>query len=102
MATPADVAALRLMIAEPDNAEPYDDAALAGRIDSADTLAAVALDVWTEKAAAATGLVDISEGGSSRKNSDIQEQALRMVALYGGLSGATGGSRRTRVEKLTR
>ena len=102
MATAAEIAALRLMIAEPDNADPYADAALATRIDAASSLEAVAFDVWGEKAATAAGLVDISEGGSSRKNSDIQEQYLRMRTMYGELSGAIGATGRTRVSRLSR
>lgn len=80
MATAAEIAALRLLIAEPDDAEPYDDATLAARLDGASNEYALASDIWTEKAASAAGLVDITEGGSSRKMGDLYEQALGMAA----------------------
>lgn len=77
MATADDIAALRLLIAEPDQ-DTYSDEELSNRLD-AGTEYVVAFDIWTEKAASAAGLVDISEGGSSRKLGDVYEQALGMA-----------------------
>jgi hypothetical protein len=80
MATAESVAALRLLIAEPEQ-DTYSDEDLAARLDATGaTEYTVAFDVWTEKAAAAAGLVDISEGGSSRKLGDVYEQALSMAS----------------------
>lgn len=78
MATAVQIAALRLLIAEPDNVAPYDDATLNTRLATA-TEYALAYQIWTEKAAAAAGLVDMSEGGSSRKMGSLHEQALSMA-----------------------
>jgi hypothetical protein len=78
------VAQLRLLIAEPDNAEPYTDDALSARLDANPDSNMVAYDIWTEKAAARADLADISEGGSSRKQGDLYEQALKMAEFYRG------------------
>ena len=77
MATPEEIAALRLLIAEPEP-DTYSDEDLNARLDASDQYT-VAFDIWTEKAAAAAGLVDMSEGGSSRKLGDVYEQALGMA-----------------------
>lgn len=77
MATPEEIAALRLLIAEPE-VDTYSDEDLSNRLTTADQYT-VAYDIWTEKAAAAAGLVDMSEGGSSRKLGDVYEQALGMA-----------------------
>ena len=80
MATQAEIAALRLMIAEPNNVAPYEDATLSARLDAvAGNQYVVANEIWTEKAAGAAGLVDISEGGSSRKMGDLYEQYIDMA-----------------------
>jgi hypothetical protein len=104
MATAAQIAALRLMIAQPDDVAPYTDAVLGAAIDAAGNLDAVAYDIWIQKAASASALVDISEGGSSRKMGDLQEQYLAMAKVYGDRlpTGGTDVGRRTRVSRLTR
>jgi hypothetical protein len=79
MATAEEIAALRLLIAEPDDAAPYTDIALGAALDVAANEYVVAFEVWTQKAAGTAGLVDISEGGSSRKMGDLYEQYLSMA-----------------------
>lgn len=104
MATPADIAALRLLIAEPDDGT-YTDAVLAARLDAGVNEYAVASDIWTEKAAAAAGLVDMSEGGSTRKMGDVYAQMLKMASEMSSRANAADppvGSTGVRVSKLTR
>jgi len=103
MATPEEIAALRLLIAEP-NTDTYSDDDLNDRLTAGVNEYAVAQDIWTEKAAAAAALVDISEGGSSRKMGDIYEQALSMASEMGARStiAASPSSVGTRIRKLTR
>jgi hypothetical protein len=106
MATAEDVAALRLLIAEPEP-DTYSDEDLAARLDAGTSAYAVAYDIWTEKAAAAAGLVDMSEGGSSRKLGDVYEQALGMAdAMRARALSATqppdGSGAGVRIKKLTR
>lgn len=106
MATAEQIAELRLMIAEEPDSEIYTDAVLAAIIDAAeDDLNKSAYEVWVRKAAASAELVDISEGGSSRKMGDVYEQALTMAKFYG--ERVAGGvdpdpPRRTRLKKLVR
>lgn len=104
MATAAQISSLRLMIAEPEDAEPYTDAALSARLDADGDSNKTAFNIWTEKAAAWAGLADITEGGSSRKQGDLHEQALNMAKAFAGMitEGApeTGGV--TRIKKLRR
>lgn len=78
MATAEEIAALRLLIAEPTEAT-YTDVALGTLLDGATNQFVVAYEIWTQKSAAVAGLVDISEGGSSRKMGDLYEQYLSMA-----------------------
>lgn len=100
MATVEQIAALRLLIAEQINAEPYTDTRLGLRIDAAGDLNTVAAAVWQEKAAKYADLVDISEGGSSRKMGDLHEQALNMVLHFQSMTPAASGG--TRIRRLSR
>jgi hypothetical protein len=80
MATAEEIANLRRLIAEAGPASPFDDPTLSARLDVADSIYALASEIWTEKAAAAAVLVDVTEGGSSRKMSGVQDQALMMAS----------------------
>jgi hypothetical protein len=82
MASAEDIALLRAMIGEPDNAEPWTDEVLSAMIDAAASLESAALSAWTAKAATYAGMVDTTESGSSRRLSQLQEQALKMVAFF--------------------
>lgn len=107
MATAEEIAALRLLIAEPDDDAPYDDETLNARLGAATNEYALAYEIWTEKAAAAAGLVDVSEGGSSRKMGDLHEQALSMAeAMRERANSATtppdGSGPGLRIKRLSR
>lgn len=82
MATPEEIAVLRVYINEPVNAEPYTDETLAIIIDATESLRIAAADVWDAKAASVAHLVDISEGGSSRKMSDIYDRFIALANRY--------------------
>lgn len=77
MATAEEIAALRLLIAEPTD-ETYTDEVLSDLLDGGSDYA-VAYQIWTQKAAGFAVLVDITEGGSTRKMGDLYEQALSMA-----------------------
>lgn len=105
MATSEQIAALRLLINEPDNVAPYTDAALGAAIDAAEgNLNAAARGFWITKAASYASLVDTSEGGSSRKMSDLAKNALAMVKFFGDQipDGNEPAVRGTRIAKLRR
>lgn len=82
MATAQQLADLRLLVSEPDETT-YTEQTLSDRIDAAvGDLDVVAAQVWEEKAARYARLVDVSEGGSSRKMGDLQDNALLMVKHF--------------------
>lgn len=88
MATPEQITALRLMVGEPTDEAPWTDENLEALIDAADSnLNLAAFNVWTAKAATYAGMVDTTESGSSRKLSQLQEQALKMAGYYQDASG---------------
>lgn len=104
MASAAAIASLRLLIAEPDQTR-FTDQQLSDAIDAAaGNVNKAAYEVWVMKAASAADLVDMSEGGSSRKMGDLHEQALSMAAHFASeISGAVGdGPKPTRIRKLAR
>lgn len=82
MATAEAIAELRRKISEPDQTT-YIDADLSSRIDDAGgDINAVASDIWEDKASQYSEMVDISEAGSSRKNSQLMKNALEQAAHY--------------------
>jgi hypothetical protein len=91
MATPDQVALLRRMIGEPSDVAPWTDQYLSELIDANDgDLNGSALSAWTDKAASYAALVDTTESGSSRRLSQLQEQALKMASYYGAAKGPEG------------
>lgn len=105
MATAEQIAELRLLIAEPTG-DVYTDEILSTIIDArSGEMNGAAYDVWVQKAAAAAELVDITEGGSSRKMGDVYEQALSMARHFA--NATPGGTapdapRYPRLSKLRR
>jgi hypothetical protein len=84
MATSADISTVRDNTNEPDDGV-FTDEYIEGLIDSIGVDAASA-KVWERKASAYAELVDVSEAGSSRKQSDLHKNALAMEAHYRGLA----------------
>jgi hypothetical protein len=82
MATVLEIARLRRLIGEPNDTTPWTDVVLADIIDNAEDLDLAALEVWEAKAASAASMVDTAESGSSRRLSQLHDQALKMVAHY--------------------
>lgn len=84
MATQDQVTELRELV--DDTARPYvfEDLQLAKYIDAAaGDMRQAAGRVWTIRASSYAGLVDITEGASSRKNSQLYANALQMARYYG-------------------
>lgn len=95
MATALAIAELRSLIDENDQTS-YTDFVLSDRLDAVDgdqyRLAEV---IWREKAARYSGLVDIQEGTSSRKMSQLYTQALKMADSFAsGLTAVVVSTRR--------
>lgn len=104
MATPEDIAYLRILIAQPDNVEPYTDVALGARIDGGEDPRSIAGSIWREKAASYTALVDVQEGNSKRSLSQLQKQALGMASSFDSELAAESvevrrGSRTRKIER---
>jgi uncharacterized protein YmfQ (DUF2313 family) len=79
----ATLARLRRFIAEPDDAGGYTDQVLSDMYDAAGAdVNITAADVWREKAGKAADLVDVSEGSSSRKMSQVAANALKQAEFY--------------------
>lgn len=77
-----DVVLLRRLVDEPTE-DTYSDADLADRLtDAGESINTAALVLWKEKMIAASGFVDVSEGGSSRKMSQAYDHAKEMVAFF--------------------
>lgn len=89
MATAEEIAALRLLIGEPEDAEPWTDETLAAIIDATETMSQAAGQVWTSKAASYSSLVDVAESGSSRKLGDLHKNALAMSKHFAEAEAAT-------------
>jgi hypothetical protein len=81
MATAGEIASFRLLIAEPTE-DPYTDAVLSDILDAATSVNGAAATIWTQKAAAAATLVNVSESGSSRSLGDLSKNALAMAKVF--------------------
>lgn len=80
MATALQIADLRALIDEPDQTS-YTDDALSARIDAVEgDLYSLASQIWREKAARYAGLIDVQEGSSNRKMSQLYQNALSMAS----------------------
>jgi len=102
MADPAVIAELRRLIDEP-TPETFTDEVLSARIDASPDLPALAGQIWREKAATYAGLVDIKEGNSDRKLSQLYKQALEMASSLdpGGVEAEERRPARTRrIERM--
>ena len=104
MATPEQILELRALINEP-GPTVYTDEALSNRIDSIPevNLRVLAASIWREKAARFASMVDIKEGNSDRKLSQLHSQALSMATALGGAEDeAVVNTRPTRTRKIER
>lgn len=79
---PDTLASIRRVIAEPGSATYSDELLEAMYEDAGRSVAVLAETVWTEKAAAASSLVDVSEGASSRKMSQVADSYLEMAKTW--------------------
>lgn len=85
MTTEEQIIRLRRMTAEPEGQSSYSNDDLSEIIDNeAGDLDAAASFIWTEKASAYSEMVDISEAGSSRRNSQLMTNAMDMASFYKG------------------
>lgn len=81
MATAQQIAEVRANVQEPDNTEPFTDDFIGGLIDAYGVTDSEH-KIWIAKRNRVAALVDISEGGSSRKMSQVFDQYSKIVAGY--------------------
>lgn len=83
MASNDDYLRLRRMTGETQDKKSYSDADLQLLLDQyASDFNAVAAHIWREKAAAYADQTDISEAGSSRKDSVLYDRAMAQAAHF--------------------
>lgn len=100
MALPSDLTVLRRLIDE-DGEDVYSDSELNARLTvTGASVNSVARDIWGEKLAALSSLVNVSEGGSSRAMSQAFDHAQAMHDHFHSLVLVAAGAPVLR--KLTR
>jgi hypothetical protein len=73
---------LRRLIDEPSNSSKYPSAKLTEILQAHNGIANLAAaQIWTEKAAVYSALVDMQEGETKRNLSDLMKNALQMARL---------------------
>lgn len=83
MASPEALEELRAKIGDTEAPYTYIDEVLGAMLDAAgEDTDKVASSIWRTKAASYASMVDISEAGSSRKNSDLFKNAQAMAEFY--------------------
>jgi hypothetical protein len=105
MADATQIAELRRLINELDDVAPYTSAELSDRIDSSTSVRMAASSIWTDKAAGYADLIDVQEGNSSRKLSQLRTNALDMAATFattdeGGVISTVRRSRTRPIERM--
>lgn len=80
-----DILRLRRMTGEVD-ASAYTNTDMTQYIEEAGSLNAAAAIIWGEKASAYADLVNITEAGSSRSNSDLYRHAVERQAYFTALA----------------
>lgn len=105
MASPGDIAEVRLNVDEPDDTNGYDDTVIGTYVDASDVTGASA-KIWEQKAAKFSELVNVSEAGASHAFSDIYKNAAAMAAYWTkkGVDAATaaGTVGRPRIKSIER
>ena len=99
MATSADLTKLQRIAPAGD----FTEAEMSALID-AKGINGAAAELWAARASATASLVDVTESGSSRKNSQAHDKAKEMLELYTNLVEAevTVGGRTARTRAMRR
>lgn len=96
------LATLRRYIAEATEAN-YTDVILEELfLENGEDLNVTAADVWRDKAARAAALVDVSEGASTRKMSQVYTQAAKQAEFYGGSTTVAATTRSATTRAIER
>lgn len=102
MASPSDIAIVRLNINEPDDSNGFTDEVI-GDLINAQGVAGASSSVWLQKAAQWSTLTDVTEAGATHKFSDLSKNALLMAKSFGATDAdAETALQRTRVRTIER
>ena len=101
-ATPENIAMVREYVAEADSAGGWTDERITTIIEVSTTLKEAAETIWRAKDASYAHLVDITEGGSSRKMSSLYTNALAMADSMRGDDIDSPGRRRPTTRPIVR
>lgn len=82
MASPEQITALRQLVDDVDEPRMFTDEYLGSVIDAAASMDEAAVVVWEAKAARLSTMVNISESGSSRSNSQLYTNALAQLKYF--------------------
>lgn len=95
---------LRRLVSEPSDSSKYDSVRLAAILLAHNgDINLAAAQIWTEKAATYSQLVDMQEGETKRNLSDLMKNALQMANLCKGNSNSGDtGIRPTVIGRITR
>lgn len=99
MPTESEIASLRRATGLEADDETYTDELLDGILEDLGFDAAVKA-IWREKAATYAGLVDMTESGSSRRLSQLSENALKIAGSWTTEEEVTGSSYTVEIERV--
>lgn len=102
MATTEEIAELRDLVNDTETPYTFSAQVLSTHIDTEGSVRAAAGVVWTIKATKLAGLVDVTEGSSSRKLGSLYKQALEMAAYFGASPESTPHARRSGTRRIIR
>lgn len=92
MADEEDIASVRRKIGDVIEPYKYTDETLGQLLDDTGNVNRVASMLWREKASEYAELVDITEAGSSRKNSDLFKNAQAQAEWFAGRADGEEGT----------
>lgn len=105
MASEAEVLQVRRNADEPGE-DPYSTDYIRSLVDTLGGVQQATAQLWQEKAARYARLVDTTEAGASRMQSQVYDHALTQVRYYGGAeaggAGADGADGRVRIGRIVR
>jgi len=108
MASPSEIAQVRINTDLVNQDEPWDDDAIGAMIDQGLSVTRTSAELWRRKAAGVSGLVSMSEAGASHSFSDLQDQYLTMAKMYDDMAATAeaditgGGTGRVKINVIDR
>ena len=101
--TPEEHNALRALIGDTEEPYTFSNSELDTMLTATDgDVRAAASAYWYTKAVSYSEMVDISEAGSSRKNSDLFKNAMALAQQYDDSTGGTDASATSTTRRIVR